>query len=67
MISLVGPSIQDVRLQHARYHLEGEICTDCHKYIFPPRDLCPYCQAILSPKLEEFLACAIHDTCDNIP
>jgi len=31
------------RTRHQRYRLQGEVCGDCHKVIFPPRDICPYC------------------------
>lgn len=31
------------RLRSQRYALMGEVCDDCGKKIFPPRDVCPYC------------------------
>ena len=31
------------RTRHQRYSLQGEVCPDCHKAIFPPRDVCPHC------------------------
>jgi uncharacterized OB-fold protein len=31
------------RLRNQRYALVGEVCNDCGKKIFPPRDVCPYC------------------------
>jgi uncharacterized OB-fold protein len=31
------------RLRSQRYALVGEVCDDCGKKIFPPRDVCPYC------------------------
>jgi uncharacterized OB-fold protein len=33
------------RLQQQRYRLVGEICEKCNSYIFPPRDVCPECEA----------------------
>lgn len=33
------------RLQQQRYRLVGEECEKCGKLIFPPRDLCPNCEA----------------------
>ncbi len=33
------------RLQQQRYRLEGEICDKCGEHIFPPRDVCPACEA----------------------
>jgi uncharacterized OB-fold protein len=33
------------RLQQQRYRLVGEICEHCNGRIFPPRDVCPECQA----------------------
>jgi uncharacterized OB-fold protein len=34
---------QNWRLRNQRYALVGEVCNDCGKKIFPPRDICPYC------------------------
>lgn len=31
------------RNQKARYSLQGEICPECERLVFPPRRLCPYC------------------------
>ena len=31
------------RLNSQRYQLIGEICPKCEGKIFPPRDVCPYC------------------------
>jgi len=31
------------RLRNQRYALVGEVCDECGKKIFPPRDVCPYC------------------------
>jgi len=31
------------RLKAHRYRLMGQICPDCQKQIFPPREICPYC------------------------
>jgi len=33
------------RLQQQRYRLVGEICEKCGERIFPPRDVCPECEA----------------------
>ena len=33
------------RLQSQRYRLVGEICEKCGVRIFPPRDVCPDCEA----------------------
>lgn len=33
------------RLQQQRYRLVGEICEKCGEKIFPPRDVCPGCEA----------------------
>jgi uncharacterized OB-fold protein len=33
------------RLQQQRYRLVGEICDKCGARIFPPRDVCPDCEA----------------------
>jgi uncharacterized OB-fold protein len=33
------------RLQQQRYRLVGEICEKCNARIFPPRDVCPECEA----------------------
>ncbi|MDY7075588.1 MAG: Zn-ribbon domain-containing OB-fold protein [Chloroflexota bacterium] len=33
------------RLQQQRYRLVGEICDKCSERIFPPRDVCPECEA----------------------
>jgi uncharacterized OB-fold protein len=35
--------IQDWRLQKERYQLIGEVCLRCKEFIFPSRDICPYC------------------------
>ena len=31
------------RTRHQRYSLKAEVCLDCGKAIFPPRDVCPHC------------------------
>ena len=31
------------RTRRQRYSLMGEICDECGKAIFPPRDVCPHC------------------------
>ena len=33
------------RIKKQRYSLVGEVCTGCGNKIFPPRDICPECQA----------------------
>jgi uncharacterized OB-fold protein len=33
------------RLQQQRYRLIGEVCGGCGARIFPPRDVCPECEA----------------------
>jgi uncharacterized OB-fold protein len=33
------------RTQNQRYTLTGEVCKACGSKIFPPRDLCPECEA----------------------
>lgn len=33
------------RLQQQRYRLVGEVCERCGTLIFPPRDVCPECEA----------------------
>ncbi|HIP88261.1 MAG TPA: Zn-ribbon domain-containing OB-fold protein [Anaerolineales bacterium] len=33
------------RLRHQRYQLQGEVCEKCGSLIFPPRDVCPECEA----------------------
>jgi len=33
------------RLQQQRYRLVGEVCDGCGTPIFPPRDVCPECEA----------------------
>lgn len=31
------------RTKNARYSLQGEVCPECTRLVFPPRRLCPYC------------------------
>ncbi len=33
------------RIQKQRYSLVGEVCQSCGNKIFPPRDICPECEA----------------------
>ncbi len=33
------------RLKKQRYGLVGEVCPSCGSKLFPPRDVCPECQA----------------------
>ncbi len=37
--------VRSWRLQQQRYRLVGEICEHCNGKIFPPRDVCPECEA----------------------
>ena len=43
---------QNWRLQSQRYRLVGETCNKCGVKIFPPRDVCPECEA---PAQEPFI------------
>ena len=40
------------RLKAQRYSLVGEVCPDCNKKIFPPRDVCPYCAEAAGPAFQ---------------
>jgi uncharacterized OB-fold protein len=31
------------RTTKERYSLQGEVCPECERMVFPPRRLCPYC------------------------
>ena len=31
------------RTTKERYNLQGEVCPECERAVFPPRRLCPYC------------------------
>lgn len=31
------------RTKRERYSLQGEVCPECERVVFPPRRLCPYC------------------------
>ena len=31
------------RLNAQRYGLVGDLCPDCNRKIFPPREVCPHC------------------------
>jgi uncharacterized OB-fold protein len=31
------------RTKKERYSLQGEVCPECERLVFPPRRLCPYC------------------------
>ena len=31
------------RTKKARYSLQGDVCPECARAIFPPRRRCPYC------------------------
>ncbi|MCP4605120.1 MAG: hypothetical protein GY847_32115 [Proteobacteria bacterium] len=33
------------RLQQQRYRLAAKVCEGCQKMIFPPRNVCPACEA----------------------
>jgi len=36
---------QNWRLNAQRYSMKGVRCEKCQKVSFPPREVCPYCQA----------------------
>jgi hypothetical protein len=36
---------QNWRLNAQRYTMKGVRCEKCQKVSFPPREVCPYCQA----------------------
>ena len=41
------------RTQRERYSLQGEVCPECERVVFPPRRLCPYCgREADAPKVE---------------
>lgn len=40
-----GPA-RDWRTRLQRYRLRAEVCDDCGKHIFPPRDVCPHCAMV---------------------
>ena len=31
------------RTQKQRYSLHGEVCVNCSRVAFPPREICPHC------------------------
>ena len=31
------------RTTRERYSLQGDVCPECERVVFPPRRLCPYC------------------------
>lgn len=31
------------RNKKARYSLQGDVCPECTRLVFPPRRVCPYC------------------------
>ena len=33
------------RLQQQRYRLTGKVCEHCNEMVFPPRAICPKCEA----------------------
>jgi hypothetical protein len=39
------------RNKHQRYSLQGQVCPECSKTVFPPRQVCPYCQQAENPTL----------------
>jgi uncharacterized OB-fold protein len=55
------------RTKDTRYRLQGEVCPNCEKKIFPPRDVCPEChhnakqEYIFSGKGEVFSYTTIYD------
>lgn len=42
------------RLNSQRYALQGVTCPNCSNNIFPPRDVCPYCENRASEAKFEF-------------
>lgn len=44
------------RLNPQRYALQGVTCPHCSKNIFPPREVCPYCENRASDAKFEFTA-----------
>jgi uncharacterized OB-fold protein len=38
--------VRDWRVRAQRYRLVGEVCEGCGARIFPPRDVCPECEAV---------------------
>ncbi|MBN1966448.1 MAG: hypothetical protein JW910_17490 [Anaerolineae bacterium] len=50
------------RLNAQRYALQGVRCSACSANIFPPREVCPYCESKLEPAYEfETTAPARHE------
>lgn len=50
------------RTKKARYSLQGGVCPECERLVFPPRQLCPYCgepSHMIQEKVEA--ACAEQD------
>ena len=43
---------QSWRLKGQRYALKGAKCENCQQVTFPPREVCPHCQAINSKNYE---------------
>lgn len=43
MILILMENPRHWRLSEQRYRLVGEVCPDCDKKLFPPRDICPGC------------------------
>jgi len=39
---------QSWRLKGQRYALKGAKCENCQQVTFPPREVCPHCQAVNS-------------------
>ncbi len=37
------------RLNAQRYALQGVTCEHCNSNIFPPREVCPYCESKVEP------------------
>ena len=40
------------RLNSQRYAMQGVTCPQCDNNIFPPRDVCPYCEATTESTFE---------------
>jgi uncharacterized OB-fold protein len=41
------------RTTKQRYNLQGEVCPECERLVFPPRRLCPYCGRESNAPVEE--------------
>ncbi|MEP7286506.1 MAG: zinc ribbon domain-containing protein [Chloroflexota bacterium] len=57
---------QNWRLKNQRYALKGTQCQHCNKAIFPPREVCPYCEA-KTPTLYEVKRESLNLGANNTP